>query len=194
MIKVIRLLLISKASSESSWALMQRCKAPVLGGAAGFGWSTGTHPQGRELWHRRLRGRERRVLDRWCETKDPNPSSPLLHHTVPLRICSRHFSARKQSDVPSFKPWNSPMALLAFSLVENGNVRVNSQGSVPITSLREVSKTEGTHRVSSDVPVRALQSLLHSPEWCLQVPEPCPSPGTWGSSTSTRGEQLHLLG
>lgn len=42
------------------------------------------------------------------------------------------------------------MALLAFSnspreKVVNGDVRVNSQESVSITLLREISKAEGTH-------------------------------------------------
>lgn len=62
MIKVIRLLLISKTSSESSWAFMQRWKTPVVGRAVGFRWrSAGIHPRGREMWHRRVQSRERRV-------------------------------------------------------------------------------------------------------------------------------------
>lgn len=94
----------------------------MVGRAVGFRWkSPGTHPQGREMWHRRVQSRESgrgAAAGSWTDgvkPRTPAPSSQPFHHTVPLRICSSHFSARKYSDALSFKPWNSSLALLAFS-------------------------------------------------------------------------------
>lgn len=137
--------------------------------------------------------------------RTPAPRSRPFHHTVPLRISSRHFSARKQSDVPSLEPCNSPMALLAFSKsprekVINGNVRVNSQESVSVTLLREISKPEGYNPDTlSNLSCPCLSPAVTFPQprvvsaGSRALTQPWLCHGTWGSSRSTRGEQLHLL-